>query len=77
MFLKVRKINSWIRKATREDIDKMLSKVLFSNRQKEIFDLFYIQKYCINYIADKLCVCPTVVNAELYLIRDKIYVYLA
>ena len=77
MFLKVRKINQWIRKATREDVDKMLSKILLSDRQKEIFNLFYIQKYTINYIADKLYVCPTVVNEELSLIRDKIFVFLA
>lgn len=43
-----------------------------SERQERIFDMFYVKKNDIGFIADSLNVCVSVVNDELRLIRGKI-----
>ena len=40
--------------------------------RKKIFEMFYIKKQNIDFIADSLCVCKIVVNNELKIIRNKI-----
>ena len=73
MLATVRIINNWFRSAKRSDVDKILSETIFSERQEKVFEMFYIKKKDIGYIADTICVSPTVVNVELKAIRDKIY----
>lgn len=68
----VRRINAWFRSATRADVDTLLSKIILSDRQQMIFDMFYIRKQNIGYIADSLNVCSLVVSKELNVIRNKI-----
>lgn len=68
----VRKINKWFKNATRADVNDLLSKVVLSDRQTRIFEMFYIKRQNIGFIADSLFCSQTVVNEELFLIRDKI-----
>lgn len=68
----VLKINSFFKTATRADINDLLSKMLLSERQTRIFEMFYIKRQNIGFIADELCISQTVVNRELFVIRDKI-----
>lgn len=42
-----------------------------TERQSKIFDMFYIQKKDIRFIADTLYVSVSVINCELRLIREK------
>lgn len=74
MFTTVRKINQYFRKATRADVNTLLSAIILSDRQLKVFDMFYIKKYNIGYIADTLCVSQTVICEELKTIRNKISV---
>lgn len=74
MLKNVRRINEWFRTATRDDVDYLLSKIILTERQNQIFELFYLKKETIIFISDKLCISPSVVSEELYLIRDKISV---
>lgn len=67
----VKAINKFFRTAVKKDIDALNEELLLSDRQKEIFERFYIRKQDINFIADTLGVCPLVVNNELKIIRAK------
>lgn len=67
-----KKINRFFKTAVKSDVDRVESGVVFTDRQKQIFTMFYLKKNDINFIADTLCVCSDVVNAELRTIRQKI-----
>ena len=58
-FDKVKLINSYFRFADKSKIEELKKKVLFSDRQLQIF------------IADSLCVCPGVITKELHAMREK------
>lgn len=67
-----KKINKFFRYALKKDIENVKTNIVLSERQLKIFEMFYIEKHDINFIADNLCVCRMVVNNELKLIRIKI-----
>lgn len=68
----IKSINIFFKKAVKKDVDAIKSNIVLSDRQKIIFDMFYIKKQNIDFIADSLCVCRMVVNNELKIIREKI-----
>lgn len=68
----VRTVNAYFKIATRADVNELLSKIILSERQMRIFEMFYIKRQNIGFIADTLCVSPTVINEELKIIRMKI-----
>ncbi len=68
----VRKVNSYFKNATRPEVDNLLSQIILSERQADIFDMYYIKKKDVGFIADSLGVCNLVVNIELKRIREKI-----
>lgn len=68
----VRKVNEFFRLATRADIDRILSKIVLSERQSRIFEMFYIKRHNIGFIADTLYYSPDTVAKELKRIRAKI-----
>lgn len=67
----VTKINRVFKCLTKVELDELLSKIVLSERQSKIFDMFYIQKKDIGFIADTLYVSVSVINCELRLIREK------
>ena len=68
----VKKINQWFRTATRADVNDLLSKIILSERQTRIFEMFYIKRQNIGFIADTLGFSERVICEELFMIRDKI-----
>ncbi len=68
----IKSINNFFKKAIKKDIDKINNEIVLSERQQKIFEMFYIKKQNIDFIADSLCVCKMVVNNELKIIRNKI-----
>lgn len=68
----IKRINRFFRTALRDDVDSIRGSIALSERQKRIFDMFYVRKNDIGFIADSLNVCVSVVNDELRLIRGKI-----
>ena len=65
-------VNAFFRDAVRKDVDGLAYSLLLSPRQEKIYDLFYMQKHDINFIADTVGCCPRVVQKELRTIRRKI-----
>lgn len=73
----IKKINSYFKTATRADVNDLLSKIILTERQTRIFEMFYIKRQNIGFIADTLYVCPAVISDELKTIRNKIAVIIS
>lgn len=68
----IKNINDFFKKAVKKDIDKINNELVLSERQQKIFEMFYLKKQNIDFIADSLCVCKMVINNELKIIRYKL-----
>ena len=70
----IKEINNYFKTATRADVNDLLGKVILSERQTRIFEMFYLRDMNIGFIADSLNCSPSVVSEELNTIRCKISV---
>ena len=52
----------------------LLEKIILSERQTRVFEMFYLKRQSISFIADYLNCSATVISEELKVIRDKISV---
>lgn len=68
----VLQINSYFKTATRADVNDLLSKMILSDRQTRIFEMFYLKRQNIGFIADELYISQRVICEELKTIRYKI-----
>ena len=68
----VRMINEWFRTATRADVNELLEKIVLTDRQTRIFEMFYLKRQNIGFISDTLFISSRVVSEELDKIREKI-----
>jgi len=67
-----RAVNAYFRDAIRVDIDGLAYELMLTQRQNRIYEMFYIEKQDINFIADSIGCCPRIVQKELRIIRKKI-----
>ena len=67
----VKRVNRFFGTASRSEIDALYSQLILSDRQSKVFDMFYIRKLNINYIADTLGFCSNVIDRDLQAIRKK------
>lgn len=72
MYSIVRTINAYFKIATRADVNELLSKIILSERQTRIFEMFYLKRQNIGFIADTLGFSERVISEELEIIRHKI-----
>lgn len=72
MYSIVRTINAYFKIATRADVNELLSKIILSERQTRIFEMFYLKRQNIGFIADTLGFSERVISEELDIIRRKI-----
>jgi len=66
------RINAYFKTATRADINDLLSKIVLTERQTRIFEMFYLKRQNIGFIADSLYISQRVICEELSIIREKI-----
>ena len=66
------KINNWFKNANRYDVNILLEKIVLSERQTRIFEMFYIKRFNIGFIADSLGFSERVISEELNVIRHKV-----
>ena len=52
--MQIKRINAWFKTATRYDVNNLLSKIILSDRQKQVFEMFYLKRQNIGFIADTL-----------------------
>ena len=67
----VLEINKFFRFSTKSDINKLLENMILTERQKRIFEMFYITKQGRGFTADTLFISESEVSKELRLIRSK------
>lgn len=65
-------VNEFFREAVRKDVEGLACELLLSDRQLRVYDMFYLKRHDINFIADTIGCCPRVVQKELKTIRKKI-----
>ena len=70
--MQIKKINAWFKTATRADVNDLLGKIILSDRQTRIFEMFYLKRQNIGFIADTLGFSERVISEELETMRDKI-----
>lgn len=68
----IKKINSFFKDIDRKRLNFIQSKILLTERQEKIFDMFYIKDQNIDFIADTLFVSAMTINHELKIIRKKL-----
>ena len=68
----VRRVNAFFRDALKSDVESVKGIILLSERQEKIFDMYYVKKQDVGFIADTLNVCNVVISTELKRIRDKV-----
>lgn len=73
----VKKLNSFLKSASKAYLESAMSGILLSERQENVFNLYFIKKKDVNFIADALCVSPRVIGREIYSIRSRILSYLS
>lgn len=67
-----KRINEFIKYATRQEVKEIKDKIYISEHLEKVFDMFYIQKLDINYIAYKTGYSRGKIEADLRLLRSKI-----
>ena len=67
-----RKINQLLKFATRDEIKQIKDKIYISEHLEDVFDMFYIKKYDINFIAYTTGYSRGKIEADLRLLRSKI-----
>ena len=72
MSLSVKKTNSFFRRATKSEIERVRSEIVLSERQEKIFDMYYIRRKDLGFIADTLCMSYPAAKSELSSIREKL-----
>lgn len=68
----IREINQFFKTATRADVNELLEKIILSERQTRVFEMFYLKDMNIGFIADTLGFSERVISEELNVIREKI-----
>ena len=76
MSISVLKINAFFRHADMSDVEEIQKKIILSERQNKIFEMYYIKKQDRGFIADTLYVSQSVVSEELKSIREKLLKFL-
>lgn len=67
-----KKINQFFRLATRKEVQEIKDKIYISEHLEQVFNMYYLQKKSISYIADTTGYGITKINGDLRLLREKI-----
>lgn len=67
-----KRVNEFFRFATKSEVTKIKDELYFSDHLQQVFDMFYIQKKDIDYIAYKTNFSKGKIEADLRLIRRKL-----
>lgn len=67
-----KKINEFFKSATKNEVKEVKDNIYISEHLEQVFDMFYIQKLDINYIAFKTGYSRGKIEADLRLLRSKI-----
>ena len=66
------KVNAYFKAAVKRDVDFIKDNIILTDRQLQIFEMYYLKKQNIDFIADSLYSSRSAVCNELKIIRDRI-----
>lgn len=66
-----KQMNRFIEDATKIEIEEILENIILTDHQKEVFEMKYIKRYDVNYIAYKTGYSISKVESDLRKIRKK------
>lgn len=66
------KVNAYFKAAVKRDVDFIKDNIILTDRQSQIFEMYYLKKQNIDFIADSLYSSRSAVCNELKIIRDRI-----
>lgn len=67
-----KKINQFFRLATRKEVQEIKDEIYISEHLEQVFNMYYLEKKSISYIADVTGYGVRQINKDLRLIREKI-----
>lgn len=67
-----KRINEFFKLATRSEVKEIKDKIYISEHLEQVFDMFYLQRKDIEFIAYTTHCSKAKINADLKLIRQKI-----
>ena len=67
-----KRINRFLKVATKKDIREIKENITMSEQLEKVFDMFYLEQRSIDYIAYKTGYSVSKINSDLKLIRNKI-----
>lgn len=67
-----KKINQFFKLATRREVQEIKDEIYISQHLEQVFNMYYIEKKSIQYIADTTGYGVTKINNDLRLLREKI-----
>jgi DNA-directed RNA polymerase specialized sigma24 family protein len=67
-----KKINQFFRLATRKEVQEIKDKIYISEHLEQVFNMYYIERKSIGYIADITGYDISKINRDLRLLREKI-----
>ena len=67
-----KKVNEFFSSATRNEVKQIKDNIYISEHLNDVFEMFYIQKKTVDYIADKTGYRKGKIEADLRLIRKKL-----
>lgn len=69
---RVKVVNRFFKTAVKSEVDELLGKIVFTERQELIFSMYFIKKKDANFIADTLGYSGSVIYHEINTIREKL-----
>jgi len=66
------KVNAFFKTAVKKEVDYLTENLILSEKQKKIFNMYYLERQCIDFIADSVNSSRSAVCSDLKIIRDRI-----
>lgn len=66
------KVNAYFKAAVKRDVDFIKDNIILTDRQSQIFEMYYLKKQNIDFIADSLYSSRSAICTDLKIIRDRI-----
>lgn len=68
----VTRLNEFLRSVSRPDFESVRGRLLLSERQEKVLDMYFVRKKDVGFIADTLFISPRVIRREIHSIRSRI-----
>lgn len=68
----VTRLNEFLRSVSRPDFESVAGRLLLTERQEKVLDMYFVKRKDVGFIADALFISPRVIRREIHRIRSRI-----